>query len=106
MEGLDQSASLEPNEFKKMVEFIRESEKSKGVPIKKMTRGEVLQREILSKSIACSSEIKKGEIFSEHNLEIKTPARGISPQFYYKLLGKKANRDFKIGEFLQMNDLQ
>jgi sialic acid synthase SpsE len=106
MSGLDQSASLEPDELKQLVQYIRESEKAKGVAVKKMTRGEILQREVLSKSVVCSSAIKKGDLFSEENIEVKTPARGISPQYYYELIGKKSNRDIKRGEYLQLNDLK
>ena len=36
MKGLDHSSSLEPNEFKEMVNMIRMSEKAKGKPIKKI----------------------------------------------------------------------
>jgi len=106
MKGLDQAASLEPNEFKKMVELIRESEKAKGKPIKKMTRGEILQREVLGKSLVCSNEIEKNEIFTEKNVEVKSPARGLSPQYYYELLGKKSPREIKTGEYIQLEDLQ
>ena len=106
MKGLDQSASLEPHEFKQLIQFIRDSEKAKGSIIKKMTRGEVLQREVLGKSIVCSSNMKKGEIFSSKNIEIKTPARGLSPQHYFGLLGKSSLRDIKRGEYLQFDDLK
>ena len=87
MEGLDQSSSLEPDQFKKMVEFIRESENAKGTQQKKMTRGEILQREVLGKSVICASDIQIDEIFSEKNIEVKSPARGLSPQYFYELLG-------------------
>ncbi|MCV0411929.1 N-acetylneuraminate synthase family protein [Nitrosarchaeum sp.] len=106
MKGLDQAASLEPNDFKKLVQEIRICEKAKGNPIKKMTRGEILQREVLGKSIVCSSDIKRGDIFSERNIDVKTPARGISPQYYFELIGKKSTRDIKKGEYLQMDDLK
>jgi len=105
MTGLDQAASLEPQELKTLIQYIRESEKAKGIPIKKMTRGEILQREVLGKSIVCSSDIKEGEIFSENNVEVKTPARGLSPQYYYELIGKKAKRVIKRGEYIQLDDL-
>ena len=105
MKGLDQSASLEPHEFKQLVQFIRDSEKSMGHPSKKITRGEVLQREVLGKSIVCSSNIKNGELFSHNNIQVKTPARGISPQYYFELLGKTASHDFKKGEYLQNEDI-
>ena len=106
MEGLDQAASLEPDEFKELIKKIRESEKAKGVPIKQMTRGETLQREVLGKSIVCSNDIKKYELFSEQNIVIKTPARGLSPQHYFELIGKKSPRDIKKGDYLQMEDLE
>lgn len=106
MEGLDQSSSLEPNEFKNLVESIRNSEIAKGVPIKKMTRGEILQREVLGKSIICSNDIKQNEVFTENNIEIKSPARGISPQYYFKLLGKKSIRNIKKSEYIQNDDLE
>ena len=106
MKGLDQSASLEPEEFKRLVKYVRECEKSKGNTIKKMTRGETLQREVLGKSIVCSSDIKKGEIFSEKNIEVKTPARGLSPQYYFDLIGKKSPHDIKKGVYLQIDDLK
>jgi len=50
-----------------------------------MTRGEILQREVLGKSIICSSDIQIDEIFSEENIEIKSPARGLSPQHFYEI---------------------
>lgn len=105
MEGLDQAASLEPNEFKTLVKYIRESEIAKGQPIKKITRGEFLQREILAKSIICINDIKEGDIFSEHNIDVKGPARGLSPQYYFKMLGKKSSRDIQKGQYLLDIDL-
>ncbi|WP_148680007.1 N-acetylneuraminate synthase family protein [Nitrosopumilus maritimus] len=105
MEGLDQAASLEPDEFKKLVKDIREAEKAKGKPIKKMTRGEILQKEVLGKSITAKNDIKKDEIFSENNLAIKGPAKGLSPQYYYEILGKKSKREIKRNDYLQDDDL-
>ena len=71
-----------------------------------MTRGEILQREVLGKGIICNQDIKKGETFTEENLTIKSPFRGLSPQYYYDFLGKKSLRDIKKGEYLQSDDLQ
>ena len=106
MEGIDQAASLEPEELKNLIRYIRESERAKGEPIKKMTRGEVLQREVLAKSIICSSDIEEGDIFSENNIEVKGPAKGLSPQHYFEILGKRAHRKIKKGDYLLPEDLQ
>lgn len=105
MEGIDQSSSLDPLELTQLISFIRESEKARGKSIKKMTRGEILQREVLGKSIICSSDIEKGDIFTKNNLEVKGPAKGISPQFYYEILGKKSKQTIKKGMYIQQDDL-
>ena len=106
MKGLDQAASLEPEELKILIKYVRESEKAKGEAIKKMTRGEILQREVLAKSLICSKKISSGEIFTENNIEVKGPSKGLSPQFYYEILGKKSTRNINVGDFLQEIDLE
>ena len=105
MEGIDQSASLEPEEFSTLVKYIRDSEKAKGKPIKRMTRGEILQREVLGKSLVCKTDIQKNEEFSEKNIDVKGPAKGLSPQYYYEILGKKSKRQIKKGDYIQTDDL-
>ena len=105
MDGLDQSSSLNPVEFKTLVKNIRESEITKGNPIKKMTRGEILQKEVLAKSIVCISDINIDEIFSEKNIDVRGPSKGLSPQYFYELLGKKSKRKIKKDEYIQSEDL-
>ena len=105
MKGLDHSSSLEPNEFKELVTMIRLSEKAKGKPIKKMTRAEVLQREVVSKSIVCMSDIDEGELFSDNNMEVKGPEKGLSAQYFFDIIGKKSSRKIKKGEYLLEEDM-
>jgi N-acetylneuraminate synthase len=105
MKGLDHSSSLEPNEFNEMVSMIRLSEKAKGKTIKKMTRAEVLQREVVSKSIVCILDICEGEIFSEKNIEAKGPEKGLSAQYFFDIIGKKSSRHIKSGEYVLEEDM-
>ncbi len=105
MKGLDHSSSLEPDEFKEMVSMIRLSEKAKGKPIKKMTRAEVLQREVVSKSIICMSNIEEGELFSDNNMEVKGPEKGLSAQYFFDMIGKKSPRKIKTGDYLLEEDM-
>ena len=105
MKGLDHSSSLEPKEFKNLVKQIRLSEKARGKAIKKMTRAEVLQREVVSKSLISTKNMEIGDVFSEDKIEIKGPERGLSAQFYYDILGKSAKRQIKKGEYLLDEDL-
>ena len=62
--------------------------------------------QLIQKSIVCSNDIKKYELFSEQNIAVKTPARGLSPQYYFELIGKKSSRDIKKGDYLQTDDLE
>ena len=105
MEGLDHSASLEPDELKFLIQSIRESEIAIGKQEKKMTRGEILQREVLGKSLVCSKTIQTGEKFSKENIEVKGPARGLSPQYYYEILDKKSKRKIEKGDYILESDL-
>ena len=106
MKGLDQSVSLNPDEFSLLIKSIRESEEAIGVAEKKMTRGEVLQREVLGKSIVSSKDIEIGDIISEENIEVKGPAKGLSPQHYYEILGKKVIKKIKKYEYIQLENLE
>jgi len=105
MKGLDHSSSLEPDEFKELVSQIRLSEKAKGTAIKKMTRAEVLQREVVSKSLISAEDIEIDTIFSEQNIEVKGPEKGLSAQFYFDIIGTKSKRNIKKGEYLLDEDL-
>ena len=105
MKGLDHLSSLEPKEFKIMVQQIRLSEKAKGKSIKKMTRGEVLQREVVAKSLIATKDIEPNDIFSEINIESKGPEKGLSAQYYFDIIGKKSKRRIQKEEYLLDEDL-
>ena len=45
-------------------------------------------------------------IKAENNIEVRTPARGLSPQHFYELIGKNSNRDIKKGDYIQEDDLK
>jgi len=105
MSGLDHSSSLEPHEFKELVNMIRQSEKAKGKPIKKMTRAEVLQREVVSKSIVCMSDIDQDELFSNNNMDVKGPEKGLSAQYFFDMIGRKSPRKIKKGEYILEEDM-
>ncbi len=101
MLGPDHKASLEPNELKDMVDSIRRASMILGTKIKMPNSSETSMIENIRKSIVAAKNIKKGEIFTEKNLAIKRPGTGLSPRFWYKVLGKIAKRNFKNGEFIK-----
>ena len=96
--GPDQKASLEPEEFKKMVQAIREVEQALGSLEKKPSRSESKNIPVARKSLVAAKDIRKGEVFDEENLSVKRPGTGISPMRYWDFLGKSSGRDFKKDE--------
>ena len=99
--GPDHKASIEPKEFKKMVQSIRNTEKMLGNNIKKPTTIELKNRKLVRKSIVAIKNIKKGEKFSLNNISTKRPAHGKSPIYFDIFLKKKAKKNYSKDEFIK-----
>ena len=84
MEGPDHLASLEPDEFRSMVEGIRQVEKALPWtgPGRHASQGELLNRENLAKSVVAARDIAQGEAFTVEALRVASPGQGLAP---YKL---------------------
>lgn len=102
LKGPDHRASLDPKEFKLMVQSIRIVEKTLGNKIKKITKSEKKNICIVRKSIVASTKIKKNEKFSNFNITCKRPGTGISPLFFKKLIGKKSMRNFDKNDLIRL----
>ena len=102
MEGPDHKASLEPHELKAMIDAIVNIEKALGNGMKKPSKSELKNKDIVRKSIVAKREIKKGEIFTEDNITVKRPGTGISPMRWYEVLGKVAPKDYKEDELIKI----
>jgi len=102
MPGPDQGMSLDPKEFKKMVDAIRNIEKALGSSIKKISPSEYKNMLIARKSIVAKRDIRKGEIFSEKNITLKRPGFGMSPILWDKVIGRLAARKFKKDDFIKL----
>jgi N,N'-diacetyllegionaminate synthase len=100
--GPDHKSSLNPSEFKLMVDDIRIVEKILGSEIKHVTTSEKKNINIVRKSIVASRFIKKNEKFTIENITCKRPGIGISPVFFKKLLGKKSIKNFNTDDFIKL----
>lgn len=105
MEGPDHQASLEPDELKAMVSAIRNIEVALGTEMKKTSESEEKNKTIARKSIHLKSSKKKGEILTEHDLEMLRPGDGISPMRMDEIIGKICDRDLPTGHQLKMADI-
>lgn len=102
MTGPDHKASLEPHELKAMVRAIRNIERALGSSDKKPSPSESKNKAIARKSLVAAEDIKAGEEFTERNMTAKRPGTGISPMKWDYVLGKKAKRDFRKDEILEL----
>ena len=98
--GPDHRASLEPQEFKTMVDSIRITEKMIGTSLKTPSKIELKNRKLVRKSIVAFKDIKKGEKFSTNNITTKRPAYGKSPMLYDLYLEKKAKKNYFKDDFI------
>jgi sialic acid synthase SpsE/sugar phosphate isomerase/epimerase len=106
MDGPDHAASLEPHGFKKMVRDIRQITLALGTGEEKfMSRGEILNREVLGKSLVAARQILPGETITAEMVQVMGPALGLSPQHYLELVGRKAERVIEVEEPFLERDL-
>ncbi|MDI6723955.1 MAG: pseudaminic acid synthase [Methanobacterium sp.] len=100
--GPDAEFSLEPDEFKSMVESVREVEKALGKVNYELTEKTRASRDF-SRSLFVVKDIKKGEKFTEDNIQSIRPGFGLHPKYLKEITGKKAIQDIKKGTPLNWN---
>ena len=104
-EGPDHSSSLEPDEFRAMVQAIREIEACLGSGPRRSGQGEQINRVALGKSLVTTRKIRQGETLQTQDLSAKSPARGVSPLQLHEFLGKKVLRDLEAEEYILPKDV-
>lgn len=100
MPGPDHAASASPEEFKSFVTAIRQLEKALVPRIKAPTLREQQTAEIARRYLVAAQDIAEGELFTEHNLEVKRSSLGVSAARYWDVLGTLAPKGYKAGDNL------
>lgn len=99
--GPDSSFSMEPAEFKAMVEGVRDVEKALGVPEFQITdKGRHARR-----ALYATQDIHPGDVFTSENIHSYRPGLGLSPAYYEQVLGKESRRFIPRGNPLTSDDL-
>jgi sialic acid synthase SpsE/sugar phosphate isomerase/epimerase len=106
MRGPDHSASLEPDVFAAQVRAVREVETSLGVPHRWITRGELLNRRTLGKSLTATEDILAGTVLTRELITSKSPGLGLSPQLVNDLVGRRIHRNLRRDDFFGEEDLR
>ena len=101
----DCTFSMEPHEFKQMVEEIREVEKALG----KVSYGVSKQEEYntrFRRSLFVVKDIAAGEVLTKDNIRSIRPSNGLKPKYMKDVLGKKANKPLAKGTPLSFEDIE
>ena len=107
MEGIDHKVSLLPEEFAQMVRAIREVEQAMGIGgERKLSQGEIINRNTLAKSLIAARALEPGEIITEDAVATRSPGRGVQPNHRKQLVGRRAKRRLEPGDFFYPSDLQ
>lgn len=105
MGGADSSFSLEPHEFKAMVDAVRDTEKLLGRVTYELSAKSLKSREF-SRSLFVAEDIKIGEILTKTNIRSVRPGFGLPPKYLPTIIGKKATRPLSKGEPLAWEDME
>jgi N-acetylneuraminate synthase len=94
--GPDSAFSLEPHEFRAMVDAIRVAEKALGsVQIGPVAREQPSRA--FRRSLFVVENMKQGEIFTSQNLRSIRPANGLHTRHLQQIIGKRCTRDVERG---------
>jgi len=96
MPGPDNAFSFEPQEFKAMVEAIRETEKALGRVCYEVSEHEKASR-VFRRSLFVVKDIKKGELFTAENVRSIRPGYGLTPNNLFRVIGKRAKQNLRYG---------
>ncbi len=106
LEGNDHKVSLLPEEFREMVQRIRELEESLGTATPRaVSTGEMMNRVNLAKSLVAATRIEVGDTIARDAVDIKSPGRGLQPNSLDRLVGLTAMRTLEPGDFFYASDL-
>jgi pseudaminic acid synthase len=94
--GPDSAFSLEPHEFKAMVEAVRVAEKALGEVNYEVTAREQESR-VFRRSLFVVKDMRAGEVFTGENVRSIRPGHGLNTRYLDEVLGRRAARDIERG---------
>ncbi len=97
--SVDAAFSLEPAQFNELVTQCRRAHSALGVSGYDIKPSEEGAR-ALRRSLYASKNIRKGELFTNQNIQSVRPANGLHTRYLPVILGKPANQDISFGTAL------
>jgi N-acetylneuraminate synthase len=100
--GPDAAFSMEPHEFKLLVEEGNNAFNALGNPHWRMQDSEKESRRI-RRSLYIVNDVKKGDLITNENLRAIRPGEGCSPKLLSSLLGKHFTNNYTVGTPMDPN---
>ena len=100
--GPDSAFSMEPDEFKQMVQDIRTVEKALGSVCYDLTPKQK-ESKVFRRSLFVVKDMKAGDVFTEENVRSIRPGYGLHPRFLSIILGKQAAINIRQGTPLSLS---
>jgi len=94
--GPDSAFSLEPHEFKAMVEAVRDAEKALGTVHFGLSEKEAASR-AFRRSLFVVQEVRQGELFTSENVRSIRPGHGLHTRHLREVMGRRAARHIERG---------
>jgi pseudaminic acid synthase len=94
--GVDSTFSLEPDEMQSLVVETERAWQSLGQVAygpREAEKPSLAHR----RSIYIAQDVKQGDVLTRENLRCVRPGLGLPPKFYEELLGRRVNRDARMG---------
>lgn len=103
--GPDHPHSMDPKEFKLMVDYVREIERAMGSSRKEVVAEEGETVFVQRRSLYAKNDLKKGQTIQASDIDVLRPALGIPPKFKDIIIGKVLKNDLKKGHPIIWDDL-
>lgn len=96
--GPDHPHSMEPQDFKQMVDYVREVECAMG-----STRKEVVAEEgetvyVQRRCLYAKRDLSQGHVMTEEDIDVLRPALGIPPKYKSTIIGKICKENIQKGQ--------
>ncbi|HEX3049197.1 MAG TPA: pseudaminic acid synthase [Aggregatilineaceae bacterium] len=102
--GPDSAFSLEPGEFKAMVDAVRTAEQALGRVHYGVSPDEAKSR-VFRRSLFVVQDMQAGDVFTTENVRSIRPGHGLAPKYWDEVIGRRAARDIPRGTPLRWSDI-
>lgn len=99
--GPDHSASADPEQFRQYVQSIRQAERLRGAPGRRVLPIENDVRRVSRQSLVLKRTLNPGDTLREEDLQIQRPGTGIPAAQISKVIGRQPRQPLAAGTLLQ-----